>query len=320
MLTPQDFIHLLYTPDLTQAGIQYACQSLPYTYNRMRISDPDRLRRIIAGVGVELAFRRWLSEQNIPFDTLGATPFTQPDRYDVAINGQRIDIKSAVFNHRKRIQSLRENPALLLGAHALIPVDQLLSEHYSDRDIYVFAFVNALFAPNRTDSEKLVAAGKPVYWMYALPEAWSHGGQWQSLGEIALKCDTTSAVQLELGGQGATRAFLGEAINLAPRCRTTAGQNFYRLAYVHTVNLPDGPVGLHSPTLKETLLIQPEQWSNVWVYGIEIYYTGYMTRREFRQKSQKLVAGSKVFQYDRTRTDNFALPVGQLRPLQLLFK
>lgn len=320
MLTPQDFIHLPYTPDLTQAGIQYACRSLPYTYNRMRISDPDRLRRIVAGIGVELAFRRWLSEQNVHFDTLGATPFTQPDRYDIAINGQRIDIKSAVFNHRKRIQALREDPAQLLGAQALIPVDQLLSEHYSDRDIYVFAFVNALFATNPVECEKAIAAGKPVYWMYALPEAWSHAADWQSLGQLALKCDTSSDVQVELGGQGRAHTFLGETISLAPRRRTTAAQDFYRLAYVHTPILPDGPVGLHSPTLKETLLIQPEQWSNIWVYGIEIYYTGYMTRRDFRQRAQKLAAGSKVFQYDRTRTDNFALPVGQLRPLRGLLK
>ena len=45
----------------------------------------DRLRRIVAGAAVELAFRRYLSEQNIPFDVKGALPFTEHQRYDVTL-------------------------------------------------------------------------------------------------------------------------------------------------------------------------------------------------------------------------------------------
>jgi hypothetical protein len=35
MITPNDFLHLPYTPDLTEGGIAYAIRSLPYTYDRM---------------------------------------------------------------------------------------------------------------------------------------------------------------------------------------------------------------------------------------------------------------------------------------------
>ncbi|MFO3796597.1 MAG: hypothetical protein ACK8QZ_04840, partial [Anaerolineales bacterium] len=67
MLSPQDFISLPYTPDLTEAGITYACRSLAYTYNRMGIRLFERLRRIVAGIAVELALRRWLHAQGVPF-------------------------------------------------------------------------------------------------------------------------------------------------------------------------------------------------------------------------------------------------------------
>ena len=87
MLTASDLIRLPYTPDLTEGGIEYALRSLSYTYDRMGGSPYERLRRIVAGVAVELAFRRYLSQQNIPFDVKGATPFTDPDRYDVALGG-----------------------------------------------------------------------------------------------------------------------------------------------------------------------------------------------------------------------------------------
>ena len=84
-LVPADLIRLPYTPDLTRAGIAYACRSLPYTYDRMGGSSFDRLRRIVVGVAVAVAFRRLLAERRIPHDTLGTTPFTDPDRIRVTI-------------------------------------------------------------------------------------------------------------------------------------------------------------------------------------------------------------------------------------------
>jgi hypothetical protein len=89
MINKNDLLHLSYTPDLTQGGIAYACRSLAYTYDRMGGSPADWLRRIVAGVAVELAMRRYLGEQAVPFDVLGATPFTRPDHYDVALGGHR---------------------------------------------------------------------------------------------------------------------------------------------------------------------------------------------------------------------------------------
>ena len=72
MINVSDLIHLPYTRDLTEGGVAYALRSLPYTYNRMGGSPYDRLRRIVAGVAVGLAFRRYLSEQDVPFDVKGA--------------------------------------------------------------------------------------------------------------------------------------------------------------------------------------------------------------------------------------------------------
>ena len=62
MITANDLLLLSYTSDLTESGIAYANRSLPHTYDRMGGSPFDRLRRIVAGVAVELAFRRDLTE------------------------------------------------------------------------------------------------------------------------------------------------------------------------------------------------------------------------------------------------------------------
>jgi len=163
MITFSDFITTPYTPDMTLGGITYACKSLAYTYNRMGSSPFKRLSRIVAGVAVELAFRRYLSHENIPYNNLGATPFTDPDRYDISIGGRRCDIKSYLVIHKQKISQIRKRPAQLLDAQALVPVDQIESSHLEAEDVYIFAFCTALLTPNQKSIEQARYAGQPTY-------------------------------------------------------------------------------------------------------------------------------------------------------------
>jgi hypothetical protein len=76
MITSSDLLRLPYTRDLTEGGIAYALRSLPYLYNRAGASPYDSLRRAVASAALQLAFRRYLSQQNIPFEVKSAVPFT----------------------------------------------------------------------------------------------------------------------------------------------------------------------------------------------------------------------------------------------------
>ncbi|MBM3145352.1 MAG: hypothetical protein FJ010_10345 [Chloroflexi bacterium] len=318
MINPSDFITLPYTPDMTQGGIAYACKSLPYTYNRMGTSPFNRLRRIVAGVAAELAFRRYLTGENIPHHNLGATPFTDPDRYDIAIGGRRCDIKSFLLIRKEQISQIRKEPSLLLDAQALVPEDQIASSNLGDEGLYLFAFCAALLTPNRQTLEKALQAGLPIYLIYPLPKEWARPRKWASLGTLALKSDTPREIEIELGGQNRQHRTLSEHIVLEPGRRTTARGDFYALHYLHTVEIPDGPVGVHSPTLEDTHIINSLDWGNIWIYGMEIIFTGYLTRGEFRRNARRLPAGSRVFQYPRTITPNFALPIRELHPIKEL--
>ncbi len=319
MLTEKDFITIPHTPDMTQGGIAYACKSLAYTYNRMGSSPFKRLQRIVAGVAVELAFRRHLAREHIPHDNLGSTPFTDPDRYDISIGGRRCDLKSFLLIHKDQISQIRKNPALLLDAHALVPVDQMASSNLSDEDLYIFVFFTTLLTPNRDALEKARQAEQPIYMIYPLPKAWTRPDIWVSLGTLALKSDCTRQIKLEIGGQDCDHKPLSEHTKLQPGTRLTAERDFFALQYLHSPDLPDGPVGVHSPVLEETLIIDHLKWGNIWVYGMEIIFAGYMTRGEYRKRAQKIPAGSRVFQYPRTSTPNFVLPIKELHPLKNLF-
>jgi hypothetical protein len=72
---------------------------------------------------------------------------------------------------------------------------------------------------------------------------------------------------------------------------------------------------VHSPLRGGPYLISPHEWGNIWVYGMEILLTGWLTREQFRRKAGVLNAGLPTFQYARTRTKNLQVPMAELNPL-----
>ena len=320
MLTKSDFIRIPYTLDLSSGGIAYACRSLPYTYNRMGGTDAKRMRRIVGGVAVELAFRRYLSEHQIPFDIKGATPFTDPDKYDVSLGGRRCDVKSFLLTHKAQINELKRDLNLLLDASALIPSDQFVANTHPESDLYIFAFLTGLIAASRADMIRAVGAGNPLHLIHNLPKDWAKPEHWRPLGQLALKSDSEEPLTIELGGQNKDRDFISERIILEPHKRTETEATFHTLAYVHADKVPDARVGIHSPEKEETHLIGSHDWGNIQVYGMSVMLAGYLTRAEFRKKAQEIPVGSRVYQYNRTRTKNLGVSVRGLKPLRPLFE
>lgn len=314
MISPADLIKLPYTPDLTQSGIDYACRSLNYTYNRMGGTPFSRLRRIVAGVAVELAFRRHLREAGIPFAVRGATPFTEPDRYTVALGGHRCDVRSFLITRRPQIVSMRRDPGVMLGAPALIPSDQFVSETRSDQDLCVFAFLSGLVAAAQEDIEMAREAGQPVCLIHALPMEWTRPQVWHPL-ELVLKSEGGEPLNVEIDGQNAERDYITERVSLPPLERVRLEAPFHSVACVQVESLPTARLGLHSGARHETYLVPPAGWGNIWIYGMEIWLAGYVTHEEFRRRASFVEQGSQVFQYKETRTKNLAVPVMDLHPL-----
>ena len=320
MITTSDILRLPYTPDLTESGIAYACRTINYTYNRVGGTPYSRLRRIVGSVAVELAFRRYLSEQTIPFETKNALAFSEPERYDVELGGHRCDMKSYLLTRRPQITSIRKDPAQLLRAPALIPSDQFASEPHTGQDLYLFAFVSGLVAAAQEDIVKAEEAGQPTYLVHAFPKEWTHPSVWQPLGNLVIKCEGEETLQLEIGGQNASREFISTRVEVPGGQRIELKEPFHSLAYLHADRAPGGRVGIHSPARKETYVAPSTEWGNIWIYGMDIWLSGYIAHEDYRRKATFVSEGSRVFQYKETRTKNLAMPIADLRPLGDLFE
>ena len=320
MLTSTDLLHLPYTPDLTEGGISYACRSLATTSGRMGGSPVDRLRRIVGGVAAELAFRRTLSEHAIPFNVLGTTPFTRPERYDVSLGGHRCDLKTFLITRRQQITLIRQDPAFVLQAPALVPLDQFVAEGHKPDDLYLFAFLLGLVAAAREDVDGAAAAGQPAYLIHPLPDEWARPANWLPLEKLVLKSECEAPIRVEIGGQNAGREFITAMLELPPKERVPLEAGFCSLAYIHPVRKPEARIGLHSPLRGEAYILQTHEWANIWFYGIDILLTGWLTHEDYRRKAKVLNAGMSTFQYPRTRMKNLLVPMAELLPLAELFE
>jgi len=300
MISSSDLLRLPYTPDLTEGGIAYALlllshKNLPY----------DQLRWIVAGTIIELAFRRYLSQQGIPFDVSAVTRFSDPARHDVLLGGHRCDVKSQLISTHRKISELRRDPDSLLKASVLIPIEPAIGDGFSDHDLFVFAFLLGLTATSLGELKKAVGASQPSHLIHIMPPTWRHPLPWNPLGVLTLKSESTSDTLIEISGQDQGRGNITRQVTLPPQTRVELNEPFYSVTSLHVKNIPMARVGIHSRIDREAHLIQPLDWKNIWVYGMDIILAGYLTRGEFRQRVKT--------------AQSLSLPVAELHPLPDLF-
>jgi hypothetical protein len=251
---------------------------------------------------------------------LGATPFTEPDRYDVSLGGRRCDIKSFLVTYREQIAEMKRDPKVVLNAPALVPSDQNAAEGHSDNDLYLFAFLSGLVASSQEDLQKVMLAGQPTYFIHSMPETWTRPVEWNPLGRLVLKSDSEETQTVEIGGQDSGREMRTRVVEIPPKTRVEIEEGFFSVAYIHILSKPGGVLGIRSTARKETHLIGANDWGNIWVYGTDILLAGWLTRGEFNRCARPIQEGARVFQYDRTRTKNLAVPVFDLKPVSELFE
>ena len=135
-----------------------------------------------------------------------------------------------------------------------------------------------------------------------------------------LKSEAEEKITIEIGGQDEGREMRSSTIELPPRTRIQIDDGFFSVAYLHVKSIPAARIGIHSPVRKQTYLIDSVDWSNIWVYGMDVLLAGYITREEFSRRASFIQAGSRVFQYAATHVKNLAVPMSDLKPLSELLQ
>ncbi|KAA3642195.1 MAG: hypothetical protein DWQ07_24475 [Chloroflexi bacterium] len=318
MLQPESLKNLAYTDDLTPAGIAYLRHNLQHVGVLGENLHVKRMWQVVAEKAVELAFRRHLDEAEVPYALLEPNTLNEHQTATLTLGGRRCHLQVHGISRRDEIKGLQRNTGLHLDAAAYVPKDFLQAERISGEDILVFAYLHALVTRSQQDIKDALDADQPVHFMAAMPKAWSHPGQWRDLGPLVVKADHTETLDLELSGQDEERAYHCHTVALPPQTRLEVETAFFALTHLHPQQLPSGPVGIHSPVLADTYVVEPYQWVNLWVYGMRIVLGAYFPVAEFRQHAEHLAAESLVLA-ERIPHDAFAMPLNELRPMDDLF-
>jgi hypothetical protein len=320
VLTESDLIHIPYTPDLSEAGIAYACRTLASSYDQTRDLSINCLRQLAGGIAVELAFRRYLGDHGIPFKAIETSPFSHTDPFNTSLGGHRCIVTSHLITHRNQIKQIRRDPGRLLPAPALVALNQFAGENHRPDDLHVFAFLLGLAAASQADVKRAILAGQPIHLIHPLPGSWARPGNWVPLEKLAMKSESETPITLEIGGQDSGRNFLTFTMELPSRQRVLVKKDFHSLAYIHALRRPEARVGIHSPNRGEPYIIPPYAWNNLRFYGMDIFLAGWITHEEFRRKARVLNAEAQVFQYGHTLEKNLFVRAGELNPLGLFLK
>jgi hypothetical protein len=215
---------------------------------------------------------------------------------------------------------MKRNPQIVLNAPALVPSDQNAAEGHTDKDIYLFAFLSGLVAASQEDIQKAIYKNQPYHLVHVMPDGWLRPSDWKPLGKLVLKSESAKSQIVEVNGQDGGREMRSLEVELPPRTRIQLDEEFFSVTYIQSKSLPGARIGIHSPVRKETHLISALDWGNIWIYGMDILLAGWLTRAEFNRRANPIQEGARVFQYDKTRTKNLAVPVHDLKPISDLLE
>lgn len=315
MLNSSDFIKLKYSPDLTQAGIAYTCRSFSQSSNRRSDTRFVRIRQNIANLAVEIAFRRYLADREIPHALIKKKPISDPDFYKVTLGGRICHIECDVITSKKRIREIRQDPETLLSLQVHEPNNNLQKEF----DIYIFSVLTALLTPDAQSLNRAIEAKQPIYLIRPFPKIWSRPKLWTPFKSLTLISKATEVVTVMIGGQNEKRVFQMEELHLNPGQLTEVENEFFSISYMVVDRLPDGPISISCPNIKNPLSLHPSHWGNIWVYGMDIIFVGYIPCQHFSTRAMRLSSEPNNISCSKLLGTNLRLPISALDPLPKLF-
>jgi len=313
MITKKDIMEVRVRPVMIEAGIAYAERSLHFTFNRMGLSSHyNRIRNIISGIVMEEAFRRLLDGSHVKYDLMGRTHFTQKDRYDVGIRGNRYDVKGFVVKDEDRLAAASQDTGWFLECSALVPADQVAARSLREDDVYVFAFATLALAPR--------GAGRHEHWIHTFWEYdWFKNPEWKSLGRMKLVSKMALPCRVRVGGQAEDEDLLCEKLALRPGEKATTKLEYYTALFLQPEELPAGSLEIACERRDTRALVTSDAWENVWLDFEKVFFAGWMTKGEFRKRAKEIPRFyKKCKQYGETKTVNRMLLVKDLHPMSEL--
>lgn len=310
MIRQEDIVELDISQEDLDSAIDYGMISVNFTYDRMNFQGQihRRIRKIVEGVLIESAFRRYLDQEEVDY-IHSPTHFTKTDRADMQAGGRRIDLKGTFVN----IDSY-EGKGWLLECSALVPQDQFERRGFmKPDDIYIFPFLVGRENLNATDYESSfwcnVVSREILYRNLELRPDHSLGNM-----EVWLKSGKEETV--EILGQDKNGDLLSENLHLEADSKKQTENEFYSLLVFRSKTPPTSRIR-YKTSDGDLGFVSPLNWGDVAIHDARLLIACWATKQDFGEKSRPLRVGESCPQYQRTFTDNYEVrPLSKLSPMK----
>lgn len=320
MITEQDLIRLPHTQDLTQAGVEIACQYLVFSNSSGTDRGISTLRRIVVDVAAELAFRRCLGERQVPY-TVSKNPILDwPNHFLVSLGRRFCKIQTRLISQRGKIEHIRHDPSFLLGEAALVSKDQMDQAGLGEEDLYIFSATTGLITQTSSDLTRAISAGQSACLMHTMHSLWASPLAGRAIHPLTFTLMSNEPAELQIGGRGENGDLLTETICLKDAQPVQSQKEYFSLAYIRLHQSTPRTLTIHSPVMERPYQIGDYAWSNLWVYGMEIYLLGYMTRGGFHRSALFLPASHRALRGYNTRQVHLMMQAEELYSLSNLFE
>jgi hypothetical protein len=317
MLKPSDLLTRRLPLEMMHAAVCLALRGITLSStNNFQNEIAFSIQRVVDYTSL-LAFRRCLSDRKLSYSSWQSSPFTDPDRQNLILGGRRCIIDTELVRKKEDIRALRKNPEKILEKAVCFPESP---ENIWEEDLLLFAFMSGLLARNPSDIHKAFQARQPLCLVHILPAQRRSLKPWSSLGSLSLKSDAKRTLHIEFGGLRKDRTYQSEKVSLPPGEVVRFEPNFYSLTYLKVEEPIFERLALRSPLFPYAYMVHPHQWHNLWVYGLEITFTGYMTWSEFRLAAYPSSENENFTPFLSKVGGLICLPVEELYPLGPLFK
>ncbi len=302
-------VRLSYRSEWTAAAVEAVLEALPWVADQRTTLTTPRLRQLVKDQVGLLALMHWLAEAGLPY-RLGASPLARIGREPVWVGGRRLFFFSTLIARREVLRPLRRQPGPLLAqaGWATIPAERLRAPGDQPEDALVFGYVLALVTDTLAEARRAHARGHPVRLVFPWK---AEKGRWAAPQALALKYEGPGALRLTLHGHTET-AYAAASFDLPEGERRITPQRWRTVYALSIEQIPTGRVGI-APPGGRPVVVTPSQWGNLWLYGLEVWLLGYLSRRTFMQQARYLPAGAVKAPGLLTRRPAYGVPLASLR-------
>ncbi len=302
-------VRLPYEEAWSAAAVQAVLEALPWLVGRQAELSVPRLRQLAKDQVAVLALTRWLAEHRLEY-RLEPTRWARWGRDPIRVQRRHVYPFATLVSRRAVLRRLRRaspDPEWW----ATVPEARWQSAEGRPEDILVFGYVLALVASTPEENVRAQSKGLPLRLLYPLPAAWQ---RWPYPQSLALKYEGPGSLSLTLHGQ-TEQGWGAYDLALPEKQRLTTEPRWVELYALSTAALPEGRLGVSRPGGSSPLIVSPTQWGNVWLYGLEVWWLGYLTRRAFDQQARRLPSGTDKGAGVRLGQAAYGVPLHALRPM-----